>query len=125
MVNLLCEVNECPMSQLVSGLQPPYYAVIFSSVHTEQTEGYQAMAQRMLELATQQPGFLGIESAREGIGITVSYWRNLDDIHLWRQHSEHQVAQKLGRQRWYKAFQLRISKVERAYAMEENEHESN
>ena len=100
--------------------EPPYYAVIFSSQRSEGDQGYAAMAERMVELARQQPGFLGLESARgpEGFGLTVSYWRDEASIAAWKAHAEHAVAQRLGRERWYGAFALRVCLVERASAQE-------
>ena len=87
----------------------PYYAVIFTSVRTTVEAGYEAMAQRMVELAAQQPGFLGVESAREGLGITVSYWRDLESIKAWKANAEHLVAQQTGRSDWYRQYKTRIS----------------
>ena len=97
--------------------QPPYYAAIFTSQRTAGDQGYGAMADRMLELASQQPGYLGAESVRDaqGFGITVSYWTSEAAIRDWKQHAEHQVAQAHGHARWYQHFELRIAKVERAY----------
>jgi heme-degrading monooxygenase HmoA len=94
---------------------PPYLAVIFSSQRSPGDQGYARMAERMLELARLQPGFLGVESARdpEGFGITVSYWRDEASIAAWKAHAEHAVAQRLGRERWYEAFRLRVCRVER------------
>lgn len=96
---------------------PPYYAVIFTSLRTEGDSGYAAMAERMVELAAQQPGFLGVESARETVGITVSYWADLESIRAWKANAEHLEAQRLGHQKWYAAFKVRIAKVERDYAL--------
>jgi heme-degrading monooxygenase HmoA len=98
--------------------QPPYYAVIFTSLRTEGDNGYGATADRMEELAAQQPGFLGIESAHSGLGITVGYFRSLEDIAAWKKHVEHAEAQRRGRADWYTAYQVRIAKVERAYGFE-------
>ncbi|WP_077923956.1 antibiotic biosynthesis monooxygenase [Spirosoma sp. 209] len=98
--------------------QPPYYAVIFSSLRTSETDGYGDMATRMVELAHEQPGFLGVESARQEVGITVSYWDSLDAIRQWKQHAEHRLAQQQGRQRWYESYTVRICRVERAYAFD-------
>lgn len=95
--------------------RPPYYAVIFTSLRTEGDAGYAAMADAMAALAAQQPGFLGIESAREGLGITVSYWESLEAIAAWKQEAAHLVAQQLGRDLWYRAFKTRICRVERDY----------
>lgn len=97
---------------------PPYYAVIFTSVKMENDEGYNEMAERMVELAQQQPGFLGVESARNEIGITVSYWKDLVSIKNWKEHAEHTIAREKGRSDWYKAFKTRIAKVERDYGFE-------
>ena len=94
---------------------PPYYAVIFTSVRTDGDNGYAAMADRMMELAKNQPGFLGVESAREQIGITVSYWKDLESIRKWKDNPEHQVAQRKGKEAWYEQFTTRIAKVERDY----------
>ncbi len=103
---------------------PPYYAVIFSSQLEIPAEGYQAMANRMVELAAHQDGFLGIESARDntGFGITVSYWRDEASIGAWKQNTEHRLAQEYGHDRWYSAFELRVAKVERAYNQHTSEH---
>lgn len=98
--------------------QPPYYAVIFTSIRTEVDEGYAAMAQQMVELAQQQPGYLGHESARETVGITISYWQSLEAIKNWKQVSEHLIAQQLGREKWYSHYKTRICLVERDYGFE-------
>jgi heme-degrading monooxygenase HmoA len=97
---------------------PPYYAVIFTSTRSEGDRGYEDMAEAMFELASEQPGFLGVESAREGLGITVSYWESPESIAAWRRNAEHLVAQKRGREIWYEAFKVRICRVERDYAFE-------
>lgn len=97
-------------------MQPPYYAVIFTSVKKDTDEGYAEMGARMVELAQQQPGFLSIESAREEIGITVSYWKDLESIKKWKQNLEHLEAQKQGRQNWYEKYIVRIALVEREYS---------
>lgn len=98
----------------------PYYAVIFTSVQTESVEGYSEMATLMENLAKQQPGFLGIESARNEIGITVSYWQDLESIKNWKANLEHLEAQKMGRKQWYSYYKVRICKVEREYVFENN-----
>ncbi len=104
------------MIGLATTPEPPYYAVIFSSkANVDDQDGYANMAEAMVALAQRQDGFLGIETARGAIGITVSYWRDLDSIGAWRANAEHAVAQKLGRARWYQAFELRVARVERAY----------
>jgi len=95
---------------------PPYYAVIFSSQRTaNDDDGYEVMAERMVELAARQPGYLGVESTRDadGRGITVSYWQSLEAIHAWGKHAEHRVAQAVGKVRWYERFRLRVCRVER------------
>ena len=99
--------------------QPPYWAVIFAAQRQPGDNGYSATADRMEELARQQPGFLVIESTRDesGFGITVSYWRDTDSIETWRQHAEHAVAQARGRGEWYAGFELRVARVERAWNM--------
>jgi heme-degrading monooxygenase HmoA len=94
---------------------PPYYAVIFTSTSSGDNTGYSAMADAMVSLAALQPGFLGIESARDSLGITVSYWDTLEAIAAWKQNSAHLVAQQRGRDLWYKAFKTRICRVERDY----------
>jgi heme-degrading monooxygenase HmoA len=93
----------------------PYYAVIFTSIRSNETTGYEAMAEAMVSLAAQQPGFLGVESAHDSLGITVSYWESLEAIATWKQNSAHLVAQQRGRDLWYRAFKTRICRVERDY----------
>ncbi|MDK8462028.1 antibiotic biosynthesis monooxygenase [Marinobacter sp. SS13-12] len=105
------------MSDIANTPKTPYYAVIFSSHRTDGDNGYAEMAARMAELAAQQPGYLGMESAREGLGITVSYWESLEAIRNWKQNAEHQEAQRLGHQQWYSSFRVRIAKVEREYGI--------
>jgi len=95
--------------------QPPYYAVIFTSLRTQENNGYAAMAKQMEELAQQQPGYLGHESAREQLGITVSYWQSIEAIKNWKQVSEHIIAQQLGREKWYSQYKTRICLVEKDY----------
>lgn len=97
---------------------PPYWAVIFTSLRTEGDGGYGAMAEAMEQLAAEQPGFLGLESARDGLGITVSYFSDLESIAAWRENVRHLAAQKLGRERWYDAYKVRIARVERDYGFE-------
>ncbi len=103
------------MSGIAKTPNTPYYAVIFTSLKSEDDAGYDAMSDVMVALAQQQPGFLGVESARETVGITVSYWDTLDAIRLWKQQLDHQQAQALGRAQWYSQYQVRVSKVERDY----------
>lgn len=95
-----------------------YYAVIFTSKRTEGDNGYAEMAELMESLAKQQPGFLGVESARNNIGITVSYWENLAAIANWKKHTDHAVAQRKGRTDWYTWYKVRICRVEREYSFE-------
>lgn len=94
---------------------PPYYAVIFTSLRTDVSDGYHETAARMELLALQQPGCLGYESARDGLGITVSYWKDLDSIRQWKANTEHLLAQKNGRDKWYSRYKTRICLVERDY----------
>lgn len=98
--------------------KPPYYAVIFSTLRTDIDEGYIETATRMEELAKLQEGYLGIESARSELGITVSYWKNLDAIQHWKLNLEHTEAREKGRSTWYQKFKVRICKVERDYEFE-------
>jgi len=96
------------MSEIAKTPEPPYYAVIFTSHRTKSDNGYGEMAEKMVKLASRQPGFLGVESARESVGITVSYWSDLESIKFWKQNTEHVMAQKQGREIWYKEFKTRI-----------------
>ena len=106
------------MTRFAATPRPPYYAVIFTAQRTEGDNGYAAMAAKMEELALARPGCLGVESTRDeaGLGITVSYWRDEQSIAAWRADAEHLVAQRLGRERWYTHYELRIARVERAYS---------
>ena len=105
------------MSLIAKTPKPPYYAVIFTSHRTEGDNGYGEMSETMVALASQQPGFLGVESAREEVGITVSYWSDLESIKNWKANVVHQEAQRLGHEKWYSSFKTRISKVERDYGI--------
>lgn len=97
---------------------PPYFAVIFTNLLGENDDGYEAMGDAMFEMALQQPGCLGVESTRgaDRLGITVSYWRDEASILAWKAKAKHLVAQKLGIERWYSHYELRVAKVERAYS---------
>tara|TARA_R110002072_G_scaffold95600_3_gene210742 strand:- start:1396 stop:1719 length:324 start_codon:yes stop_codon:yes gene_type:complete len=105
---------------IVDNLKTPYYAVIFTTLMTDNLENYTETAQKMEALAKLQKGFLGIESARNQIGITVSYWQTLEDITNWKNNIEHTEIRNLGREKWYRKYQLRICKVEREYGFEKN-----
>lgn len=98
--------------------QPPYYAVIFTSVRTEGDNGYSQMATEMEKLVEKQPGFLGYESARNETGITISYWKDLESIKKWKENSSHVFAREKGRAEWYSKFKVRIVKVESDYGFE-------
>jgi heme-degrading monooxygenase HmoA len=103
---------------------PPYWAVIFTNLRTSDDDaGYAQTADEMEALASAQPGYLGIESVRDaqGFGITVSYWSSVEAIAAWRAQADHQTAQRLGRERWYRAYELRVARVERAYGCESSQ----
>lgn len=109
------------MATIAKTPEPPYYAVIFTSLQTSSLEGYDDMAERMAALAQEQPGFLGYESARDaqsGLGITVSYWRDEESIRNWKANVEHRVAQKRGYTEWYAQFATRFCRVERTNMFE-------
>ena len=114
------------MSRFASGLMPPYYAVIFTAQQSDDLAGYGPMAAAMVETAAEMDGFLGVESTRgaDGLGITVSYWRDEAAIAAWKAHARHAVAQKKGREQWYEHYELRVAKVERAYAGPEGRSET-
>jgi heme-degrading monooxygenase HmoA len=96
---------------------PPYTAVIFTSLRTDDDAGYAETAARMEELAAEQPGYLGLESARSELGITISYWATPGDARAWKKVAEHRMAQETGRQRWYRGYRVRIATVEREYGL--------
>lgn len=100
--------------------KPPYYAVIFTSINTEEGADYSETADLMVQLAQQQEGFLGIESAKNDIGITVSYWASLESIKQWKENTDHTIARERGRKEWYQAFKTRIALVERDYGFEKD-----
>ncbi len=97
---------------------PPYYAVIFTSLRTEGDNGYGDMSDKMVEMAGKQEGFLGLESAREEVGITVSYWKDLESIKNWKNNTDHAIAREKGKTDWYSHFKVRIAKVERDYGFD-------
>ena len=94
----------------------PYYAVIFTSLLSDNTTGYYAMATKMEALAKNQKGFLGLDTARDVKGITISYWETLEDIKNWKNNFEHLLAQKKGKEIWYKSYPVKICKIEREYS---------
>lgn len=96
-------------------MKKPYYAVIFTSIRNLQDKGYSLMSKRMEELAKSQPGYLGFESAKDEIGISVSYWESLESISNWKANLQHQTAQEKGKNEWYKWYKIRICLVEREY----------
>lgn len=102
------------MTSLANTPQPPYYAVIFTSVRSDGDNGYGETGKQMLELASQQPGFLGFESARQEVGISVSYWEGLEAIAAWKEHAAHRLAQAHAKE-WYSTFRVRVCRVEREY----------
>ena len=95
--------------------KPPYYAVIFTSIRNQGDDGYAQAAERMLQLASEQPGFLGFETARQDIGISVSYWASEEAIKAWKANAEHLVAQQRGKDDWYRWYRIRVCRVEREY----------
>ena len=105
------------MNQIAKTPDPPYYAVVFTSVRTEIDEGYADTAEKMMALASNQPGFLGVESVREEgtLGITVSYWKDTESISKWKNQAAHRHAQQFGRAKWYSSYRIRVAKVDREY----------
>lgn len=110
-------MSDTPLAPM---FEPPYWAVVFASHRTEGDNGYGAIAEKMDLLVTEQPGFLGRESVRdaEGVGITVAYFRTEADARAWKQVASHLEAQRLGREKWYRAYRVRVSKVEREYGFD-------
>ena len=100
------------MSKVAQTPPAPYYAVIFTTIQSDERDGYDEMSARMLELAQKEKGFLGIESAHGEIGLSVTYWASLEDIARWKSHAEHKIAQAKGFETWYRAFATRVAKVE-------------
>ncbi|MEJ2285024.1 MAG: antibiotic biosynthesis monooxygenase [Desulfobacterales bacterium] len=107
------------MNQIADTPEPPYYAVVFTSVRTATNEGYAETALKMMSLASGQPGFLGVESVRDqdGLGITVSYWKDKKSIHAWKNHAAHQQAQQFGKDKWYRSYRIRVAKVGKDYGV--------
>ena len=100
---------------------PPYYVVVFTIVHSEKLDGYEEMGGKMVELASQQPGFLGLEYGIADAELTISYWESLESISQWRQNAEHIIAINKGRDEWFQSFKVRIAKVERDYEFSRGE----
>lgn len=108
-----------PIPALADTPEPPYYAVIFSTIRTEGDHGYEEMAEKMAALAATMPGYLGVESARKEIGITVSYWQDPESIRNWKYQADHVMARDMGREKWYQSYRLRVARVERQYGFEQ------
>ncbi len=107
------------MNQIAKTPAPPYYAVVFTSLRTGTDEGYTDTAEKIMALACEQPGFLGVESVREedGLGITVSYWKDKESIRKWKNLAEHCRAQQLGKEKWYQSYKIRVAKVDKDYGI--------
>ena len=103
------------MDQIARTPEPPYVAVIFTSLRTDGDNGYARMSARMDDLAAQQPGYLGLEAVRDGLGITVSYWADEGAARAWKQVAAHLVAQERGRDVWYSDYRVRVAVVQRDY----------
>ncbi len=108
-------MGKAAMAEPAKTPKPPYYAVIFTSIRNQGDDGYAQAAERMLQLASQQPGFLGFETARQDIGISVSYWAGEDSIKAWKANAEHLAVQQRGKDQWYKWYRIRVCRVEREY----------
>lgn len=108
------------MSEIAKTPKPPYVAVIFTSIRTPVDDGYAVTSDEMVAMAARQPGYLGMESVRgpDGYGITVSYWKDAESVRAWKAISEHRVAQRLGREKWYRAYRTRVCTVDREYDFE-------
>ena len=113
-------MSDAPIAPLAPLFEPPYWVVVFTSQRTEGEAGYDAMAEEMARLAAEQSGYLGVESARAegGVGITASYWRTETDARAWKRVARHLDAQRLGRAQWYRAYRVRVAKVEREYGFD-------
>ncbi|WP_327429972.1 MULTISPECIES: antibiotic biosynthesis monooxygenase family protein [unclassified Streptomyces] len=118
--HFIAPVAAAPVAEPVAAHEPPYYAVVFTSVRTEGDNGYDETAERMGELVKEIPGFLGEDAARTpgGLGITIAYFRDEASIDEWRHHMEHQAAKKYGRAHWYERYTLHIAKVEHSHGFE-------
>ena len=109
---------------LTPPFEPPYYAVIFTSRRTPVEAQYAEIAEKMVTLAAQQPGYLGMDTARDpasGVGITVSYWQDKASIAAWKRNGEHLLAQRMGTQKWYETFAVHVARVERRYGFQREE----
>ncbi|GAB3898894.1 antibiotic biosynthesis monooxygenase [Larkinella knui] len=95
--------------------EPPYYVVVFTIVHAENLDGYEQMGEKMVQLASEQPGFLGLEYGIGDVELTISYWESSEAIRQWYAHAEHTIARDMGREKWFQAFKVRVARVERDY----------
>jgi len=103
---------------MVQTPQPPYYAVIFTSLRTDNSEGYNEIGDKLDEIAKEYKGFLGMDSVRNGLGISISYWKNMESIKAWKANADHIIAMQFGKEKWYKQYNVRIALVEREYGFE-------
>jgi len=106
-------MGQAALPKIINTPTPPYYAVIFTSLKIEEDKGYGEMSNKIVDLVSKQDGFLGFESAREELGITVSYWKDEESIIKWKNNTLHQKAQEMGKNTWYKNYKVRVAKVER------------
>ncbi|MDP4828129.1 MAG: antibiotic biosynthesis monooxygenase [Flavobacteriales bacterium] len=100
---------------MTPNLPTPYYVVIFTSEKLSNIEGYDEVAAEMEELAKQQPGYLGMDFVSGEMSVTMSYWKDEASILHWKRNADHLMAQKMGREKWYKSYTTQVARVERAY----------
>jgi len=109
---------DASFSKIAKTPEPPYYSVTFTSLKRKSCPGYEDTAVEMETLAKSMPGYLGFESCSSDVGISISYWKTLEDVKRWKYHPLHVAAQKTGKEIWYHEYKVRIAKVERDYGFE-------
>ena len=85
--------------------------VVFRSrVRPETAARYNALADKMEQIARAMPGFISYKGfiAEDGEHISIHEWETPEHLRAWREHPEHAKAQELGRQEFYEEYNLQV-----------------
>ena len=97
-------------------------AVIFEVwMAPDRQQDYLAIAARLKPELEKMDGFISIERfqslSEAGKLLSLSVWRDEEAVRAWRNHPDHRVAQRAGRESIFSDYRLRIVSVLRDYGM--------
>ncbi len=78
---------------------------------------YGAAFQRMLELVSEIPGFVGIEgfTGEDGSELALATFETEEAIAQWREQPEHVATRRRGREEFFASYDITIATVHRHY----------